>query len=178
MIKLILFDLDGVLVDTKDIHFDALNELKTVQVSRKELEISLKENKNDLKKKTIISSSEGFVNKIDYVKSEIADIKYNFNKYFTQYLFKNLPISFEIFFNQKDELINLNTLKKEIKESWLANASMENKQESIFDNCNYLKDLSIALGKTGRLPITLSIWSPVITLSFFTFIGILQINEK
>ena len=42
----------------------------------------------------------------------------------------------------------------------------------------YLKDLSIALGKTGRLPIILSIWSPVITLSFFTFIGILQINEK
>ena len=42
----------------------------------------------------------------------------------------------------------------------------------------YLKDLSIALGKTGRLPIVLSIWSPVIALSFFTFIGILQINEK
>lgn len=42
----------------------------------------------------------------------------------------------------------------------------------------YLKDLSIALGKTGRLPIILSIWSPVIALSFFTFIGILQINEK
>ena len=42
----------------------------------------------------------------------------------------------------------------------------------------YLKDLSIALGKTGRLPIILSIWSPVLALSFFTFIGILQINEK
>ena len=26
MIKLVLFDLDGVLVDTKQIHFDALNE--------------------------------------------------------------------------------------------------------------------------------------------------------
>ena len=42
----------------------------------------------------------------------------------------------------------------------------------------YLKDLSIALGKTGRLPVILSIWSPVIALSFFTFIGIVQINEK
>ena len=42
----------------------------------------------------------------------------------------------------------------------------------------YLKDLSLALGKTGRLPIPLAIWSPVIALSFFTFIGILQINEK
>ena len=42
----------------------------------------------------------------------------------------------------------------------------------------YLKDLSLALGKTGRVPIILSIWSPIIALSLFTFIGILQINEK
>lgn len=42
----------------------------------------------------------------------------------------------------------------------------------------YLKDLSLALGKTGRIPITLSIWTPIITLSLFTFAGILQINEK
>ena len=42
----------------------------------------------------------------------------------------------------------------------------------------YLKDLSLALGKTGRIPITLSIWTPVIALSLFTFAGILQINEK
>ena len=42
----------------------------------------------------------------------------------------------------------------------------------------YLKDLSLALGKTGRVPIILSIWSPIIALSLFTFMGILQINEK
>ncbi len=42
----------------------------------------------------------------------------------------------------------------------------------------YLKDLSLALGKTGRIPIILSIWTPIITLSLFTFAGILQINEK
>jgi lipopolysaccharide export system permease protein len=42
----------------------------------------------------------------------------------------------------------------------------------------YLKDLSLALGKTGRIPITLSIWSPIIALGLFTFVGILQINEK
>ena len=42
----------------------------------------------------------------------------------------------------------------------------------------YLKDLFLALGKTGRLSETLSIWSPVLTLSLFTFIGVLQINEK
>ena len=42
----------------------------------------------------------------------------------------------------------------------------------------YLKDLSLALGKTGRIPIILSIWSPILALTFFTFIGVLQINEK
>lgn len=42
----------------------------------------------------------------------------------------------------------------------------------------YLKDLSLALGQTDRIPIILSVWSPVIALSFFSFIGILQINEK
>ncbi len=42
----------------------------------------------------------------------------------------------------------------------------------------YLKDLSVALGKTDRIPLILSVWAPVLTLSFFTFIGVLQINEK
>ena len=42
----------------------------------------------------------------------------------------------------------------------------------------YFKDLSLALGQTDRVPLVLAIWSPVIALSFFTFIGVLQINEK
>jgi lipopolysaccharide export system permease protein len=42
----------------------------------------------------------------------------------------------------------------------------------------YLKDLSIALGTTDRMPLTLSIWVPIITLSIFTIVGLLQINEK
>ena len=42
----------------------------------------------------------------------------------------------------------------------------------------YLKDFSLALGKTDRIPLILSIWTPVIALSLFTFIGVLQINEK
>ena len=42
----------------------------------------------------------------------------------------------------------------------------------------YLKDLSLALGKTDRIPMTLAVWSPVFVLSLFTLIGVLQINEK
>ena len=42
----------------------------------------------------------------------------------------------------------------------------------------YLKDLSLALGQTDKIPIILSIWVPIIVLSFLIFIGVLQINEK
>ncbi len=42
----------------------------------------------------------------------------------------------------------------------------------------YFKDFSLALGQTGRIPLPLAIWAPVIALTFFTSIGILQINEK
>ena len=42
----------------------------------------------------------------------------------------------------------------------------------------YFKDLSIALGQTGRIPIILARWAPVLALSLFIFIGVLQINEK
>ena len=42
----------------------------------------------------------------------------------------------------------------------------------------YFKDLSLALGQTDRIPLILAVWAPVIALSLFTFVGILQINEK
>ena len=42
----------------------------------------------------------------------------------------------------------------------------------------YFKDLSLALGQTNRIPLILSVWAPVIALSLFTSIGVIQINEK
>ena len=42
----------------------------------------------------------------------------------------------------------------------------------------YLKDLSVALGQTNRIPLTLATWIPVIVIGMFSSIGILQINEK
>ena len=42
----------------------------------------------------------------------------------------------------------------------------------------YFKDFSIALGQTDRIPLILSIWAPIIVLSLFILIGVLQINEK
>tara|TARA_B110000881_G_C18595781_1_gene531213 strand:+ start:779 stop:1864 length:1086 start_codon:yes stop_codon:yes gene_type:complete len=42
----------------------------------------------------------------------------------------------------------------------------------------YLKDLSLALGQTERISLTLSAWAPIVTLGLFCTIGIIQINEK
>ena len=42
----------------------------------------------------------------------------------------------------------------------------------------YLKDFSLALGQIDKIPLILSIWAPIIALCLFTFIGVIQINEK
>ena len=42
----------------------------------------------------------------------------------------------------------------------------------------YLKDFSLALGQIEKVPLILSIWAPIIALSLFSFIGVIQINEK
>ena len=42
----------------------------------------------------------------------------------------------------------------------------------------YFKDLSIALGKTEKINLILSVWMPVILISLFCTIGVIQINEK
>ena len=42
----------------------------------------------------------------------------------------------------------------------------------------YLKDLSLALGKTNRIPLILATWMPILIVGIFSSIGILQINEK
>jgi lipopolysaccharide export system permease protein len=42
----------------------------------------------------------------------------------------------------------------------------------------YLRDLSIALGQTNRISLTLATWIPIIIIGIFSLIGVLQINEK
>ena len=69
-------------------------------------------------------------------------------------------------------IITLNTLKKSDNLKFIVMGLLIS--VLIF----YFKDLSIALGQTGRIPIILAIWAPVLALSLFIFIGVLQINEK
>ena len=42
----------------------------------------------------------------------------------------------------------------------------------------YFKDLSIAIGQTGRISLILSVWMPIIVISLFCSMGVIQINEK
>mgnify|MGYP006139531473 CR=1 FL=1 len=42
----------------------------------------------------------------------------------------------------------------------------------------YFKDLSIALGETGKISLVLSVWMPIMVISLFCLIGVIQINEK
>ncbi len=42
----------------------------------------------------------------------------------------------------------------------------------------YFKDLSLALGQTNRISLSLAAWMPVTVIALFSSIGILQINEK
>ncbi len=42
----------------------------------------------------------------------------------------------------------------------------------------YMKDLSVALGKSDRLSAEMSVWIPVIVITLINSIGLLQINEK
>ena len=42
----------------------------------------------------------------------------------------------------------------------------------------YFKNFSMALGATERIPLIISVWSPIIILTLFCSVGIIQINEK
>ncbi len=42
----------------------------------------------------------------------------------------------------------------------------------------YFKNFSTALGTTERIPLLVSVWSPIVILSLFCSVGVMQINEK
>ena len=95
------------------------------------------------------------------------------NAFLKESLHKMLSIPFFLFFmTALASLFTMNTLKKG------DNFKLILIGLTICVLTFYIKDLSLALGQTERIPMILAIWSPVIALSFFSFIGILQINEK
>ena len=68
MIKLILFDLDGVLVNTKNIHFDALNEALGERAVTRDQHLSLYDGMTTMNKLGLMGFSESESKKIFYKK--------------------------------------------------------------------------------------------------------------
>lgn len=107
---------------------------------------------------------------IDY--NELLNTGYN-KRFLNQSLHLLLSLPFFLFLmTALAAILTLNTLKKSDNFKFIVLGII------ICVLIYYFKDLSLALGQTDRVPLILAIWSPIIALSFFTFIGVLQINEK
>jgi len=103
---------------------------------------------------------------------ELIDSGYTRN-FLNQSLHSMLSLPFFLFLMTAiASIITLNTLKKSNNFRFIVLGLI------ISALVFYAKDLSIALGQTDRIPLVLGVWAPVIALSLFTFIGVLQINEK
>ena len=42
----------------------------------------------------------------------------------------------------------------------------------------YFNDFSAALGKTGKLPVEISVWMPVVIIFIFSAVGLIHANQK
>ena len=120
-------------------------------------------------------------------------------------LFKNLDtISFLELITQREELVTRGYEKSTISERinsffalhfflalMILLAAIFTVNNKVSNNINYMliavlscaiiyymKDLSVALGKTDRLSAEMSVWIPVIIIGLINSIGLLQINEK
>ena len=125
------------------------------------------------------------ISSLQFFKSKIKDAKFinEYNLFCLPFLliFLFIALKFKNFFDFKllvalllifSSILIMNTLKKADKTKIVI--------FGIF-SCviiYYLKDLSIALGQTNRIPITLAYWMPIIIIGLLSFVGILQINEK
>ncbi len=188
------------LIDLQIFHFDKKSKLNE-KIFADSADIA--NNNWKLYNVTIVYKNEGVFKKKEIDKYEITS-KYTIERINT--LFKNFDtISFVGLISNYDKFLNNGYSKKFLNQSLHTMLSMPfflflmTALASIFtmnklsqsDNLKliifglltclatfYFKDLSLVLGQTEKIPLILSVWAPIIALSFFVFIGVLQINEK
>ena len=188
------------LINLKIFHYNQNSKIVEKILANK---ANIKKNTWVLTDVNIFKFNDGILSEKKYKNFEIKSV-YNYNK--INSLFKNFDtLSFLKIITKKNDLIENGYNESFLKESMHKMLSIPfflffmTSLASIFtmntlkrdDNIKlilvglticvltfYFKDLSLALGQTERIPMILAIWSPVIALSFFSFIGILQINEK
>ncbi len=104
--------------------------------------------------------------------NQLKDRGYN-NEFLNQNLNKMLTLPFFLFFMTAiASILTMHTLKRSGNIKYIIVGIF------VCVLVFYFKDLSKALGETNRISLSLSVWIPVIILGVFSFIGILQINEK
>ena len=103
---------------------------------------------------------------------KLQDLGYN-KSYLDQNLNTMLSLPFFLFImTAVASILTMNTLKKSNNFTFIIVGLI---------SCvliYYFKDLSIALGQTDRISLSLASWMPIIAIGLFSSIGILQINEK
>lgn len=188
------------LINVKIFHYNNEAELIEKIISKK---VDISENNWKLENVIIFNHKDGIIKKIELEKYEINSL-YDHNKitslfknfdtmsfmniilnyknlikkgYNEEYLIQNLHLLLSMPFllllmTGLASIFTMNTLRKSDNLKLVALALVT----SVLTF--YFKDLFLALGKTGRIPLILAVWSPVLALSLFTLIGILQINEK
>ena len=188
------------LLDVTIFHLDKNFNLKEKIISKK---VNIKDNNWILEEVLLFKLENGMFSNEEIPTYQIDSI-YNYEKITS--LFKNFDtMSFIELILNKDELVNKGYNKTYLDQSLHSMLSLPfflllmTGLAAIFtmnslkksDNLRliilgmilcvltfYFKDLSLALGQTERIPLILAVWAPVIALSFFTLIGVLQINEK
>ncbi len=188
------------LIDLTIFHLDNQSNLIEKIIAEK---ANISENEWTLQNVYIFKSDQGIINKIFYEQYKIESI-YNLGK--INNLFKNFDtMSFmDLTFNFKDLLdggYSNNFLDRSLHTlltlpfflllmtgiaSILAMSNLKSKNNLKMSVIGlilviivyYIKDFSLALGQIEKVPLILSIWAPIIALSLFTFVGVIQINEK
>ena len=103
---------------------------------------------------------------------KLQDKGYNKN-YLDQNLNSMLSLPFFLFImTALASILTMNTLKKSNNFKFIITGLI------VCVLVFYFKDLSLALGQTNRISLSLAAWVPVIVIGLFSSIGILQINEK
>ena len=156
------------LIDVKIFHIDKNSNLIEIIDSKK---ANIKNNLWILENVVIFKPIDGILIKKEFLNYEITSI-YNYEK--INNLFKNFDTMpfFLFLMTGLASILSMNTLKRSDNSKHIVIGLL------IAVLIFYFKDLSLALGQTNRIPLILSVWAPVIALSFFTLIGVLQINEK
>ena len=104
--------------------------------------------------------------------NELQNKGYN-KSYLDQNLNSKLSLPFFLFvMTAVASILTMNTLKKSNNFTFIVVGLLA--CVAIY----YFKDLSLALGQTNRISLSLAAWIPVTAIGLFSLIGILQINEK